>query len=87
MPAICMAILGYFAYHAQTGRYSIHTQANMELQAVKLQLELADLKLKRKILAQKVSHLTNGSLEKDAIDEEARRTLGYSKSDEIVIIY
>ena len=84
---MCLAVLGYFAYHAQTGRYSIHTQANMEYEAAKLEVELAALKIKRQKLALKVSYLTNGSLEKDALDEEARKILGYSTSDEIIILY
>lgn len=87
IPVLCTAILGYFAYHAQTGRYSIHTKADMNQEALRLQIVLADLQSEHLKLHRGVTQLTSGTLEKDALDEAARSQLGYVAADEFVILY
>jgi cell division protein FtsB len=87
IPGLCLAIMGYFAYHAQTGKYSIHTKAEMDQEALRLQFVLSDLRTKRHDLEARVAQLTNGSLERDALDEIVRRQLGYSAENEITILY
>lgn len=87
IPVLCASVLGYFAYHAQTGRYSIHTKEEMHQEALRLQAVLADLKKQRNDLKRNVKHLTNGTLEKDALDEAVREQLGYAAPDEMVIFY
>lgn len=87
VPVLCTAILCYFAYHAQTGRYSIHTKAEMKEEALRLEFVLADLRLQRAELERKVSQLTSGTLEKDALDEAIRDQLGYGSSNEFVILH
>jgi cell division protein FtsB len=87
VPGLCLAIMGYFAYHAQTGKYSIHTQSEMNEEALRLQFVLSDLQHQRKKLAARVNQLTNGTLERDALDEITRRELGYSAQNEVIILY
>ena len=87
IPALCAAILGYFAYHAQNGRYSIHTQAEMDQEALRLQFALTDLIHQRAVMERKVRQLTSGTLEKDALDEVARSQLGYAAPGELTIFY
>lgn len=87
VPCLCAAILGYFAYHAQTGRYSIHTKAEMHEEKLRLQTVLADLVHEREQLQRRVDQLTVGSLEKDALDEAARSQLGMAAPGELVILY
>ncbi len=87
VPFLSVLVLGYFAYHAQTGRYSIHTQEEMDQEALRLQFVLKDLQAQRITLEKRVAQLTSGTLEKDALDEIARGQLGYAASDELVILY
>ncbi len=87
VPCLCAAILGYFAYHAQTGRYSIHTKTEMHEEKLRLKSVLAELTHEREQLQRRVDQLTVGSLEKDALDEAARSQLGLSAPGELVILY
>lgn len=87
VPAVCCAILGYFAYHAQTGRYSVHTKKEMDKQATLLEHVLADTRAERERLERKVAQLRDGSREKDAVDEIARQQLGLAGENEFVILY
>jgi len=80
-------MLGYFAYHAQSGRHNIHTKAEMNALSKQLKSDLIDIRKDRRILETKVSQLTNGSLEKDALDEAVRRNLGLIANDEIIILH
>lgn len=85
VPGICLCLLAYFAHHAQTGRFSIHTHGEMEEERMRLAYELADLKLQRRELEQRISLLSDGTMERDALDEQARRQLGYAAAGEVVI--
>lgn len=87
MPVLCTAILCYFAYHAQNGRYSIHTKKEMDEEALRLEFVLADLKAEREKLSRRVSQLTSGTLEKDALDEAIREQIGYVGANELVVLY
>jgi len=87
VPGLCLAIMGYFAWHAQTGRYSFHTKAEMNEEALRLQFVLSDLQYQRQQLQSRVTQLTNGTLERDALDEITRRELGYSGENEVIILY
>ncbi|MGB7287103.1 MAG: septum formation initiator family protein [Salaquimonas sp.] len=87
VPLLCTAILGYFAYHAQTGRYSIHTKQDMKEEAMRLQIVLSGLEAERTKLERRVAQLTSGTLEKDALDEVIRSQLGYAAPDEMVVLY
>ena len=87
VPGFCLAILGYFAYHAQTGSYSIHTKSEMREEALRLQIVLADVIHQREQMQRRVDQLTVGSLEKDALDEVARSQLGLAAPDELVIFH
>ena len=87
VPGLCLSLLVYFAYHAQTGRYSIYTKAEMRQEAKRLERQLADLSAERGRLQNRVNQLTVGTLERDALDEVARSQLGYVGENEIVIFY
>lgn len=87
VPGLCASLLFYFGYHAQTGRYSVHTMDQMDEEALRLEFKLTDLKLHRQRLQRKVRLLTDGTIEKDALDEEARRLLGLAGSGEWIILH
>jgi cell division protein FtsB len=52
-----------------------------------LRSELAQLEAERFALEKKTAMLRDGSLERDMIDEQARRLLGVTRSREIVILH
>ncbi len=86
IPALSILLTSYFAYHAQTGRYSIHAKKEMHEEALHLEFELADLKEERRALEKKVAQLTIGTLERDALDEAIRQRLGLVAENEFVIL-
>ena len=87
IPCLCLATLLYFAYHAQTGRHNIHTKVEMKQKAGQLKADLKAITAHRVALQNKVAQLTDGTLEKDALDEAVRLNLGMVSPDEIIILH
>lgn len=85
MPAITAAFLAYFGYHSIHGEYGLRATERFEQQKVQREQKLAVLVKKRKALEQQVKLLSDGSIERDMLDEEARSQLNVSRPDEIVI--
>ena len=86
IPAVSLAILAYFGYHAQTGRYSIHTQKEMDQEAMRLEFRLAGIRHQRETLESRIRLVTDGSIEQDQLDELARSVLGMSGENELIIL-
>jgi cell division protein FtsB len=85
MPAITIAFLSYFSYHSLHGEFGLEATKRFEIQKIEQEQKLAILVEKRKALEQEVRLLSDGSIEKDMLDEEARSQLNMSRADEIVI--
>lgn len=85
LPAITVAFVSYFGYHCVHGDYGLRATEVFEQQRLVREKELAVLVGKRERLEKAVSLLSDGSLDKDMLDEKARYQLNYSKADEIVI--
>ncbi|WP_337270974.1 FtsB family cell division protein [Oryzifoliimicrobium ureilyticus] len=85
LPAMTVAFLSYFGYHAIHGDYGLRATEKFERQRIVRLKELALLKSKREQLERQVSLLSDGSLDKDMLDEKARFQLNFSRPDEIVI--
>lgn len=85
VPAITAAFLSYFGYHSVNGDFGLEATARFEAQRVERAAELAALSAKRKALEKQVELMSDGSLERDMIDEMARYQLNLSRTDEIVI--
>ncbi|MGH1455442.1 MAG: FtsB family cell division protein [Alphaproteobacteria bacterium] len=76
----------YFSYHTYYGERS---QVHLDDLSIKLDLkktEAQELSLVRTSLEKKVAMLRPASLSKDMLDEQARFMLGFSSSDDILII-
>ena len=86
IPALCAAFLAYFGFHAFQGHYGIYSKYRLEAQTAELQLEYAALKAERIALEESVRLLHDGTLDKDMLDEQARKSLNLSKADEVVIM-
>lgn len=87
LPAITAAFLAYFGYHSVHGEFGLKATEQFERQKAERQQKLAVLQLKRKALEREVDALSDGSMQKDMLDEEARAQLNMSKPDEIVIFH
>jgi cell division protein FtsB len=87
LPAVTIAFVSYFGYHCVHGDYGLRATEVFEQQRIARQQELAVLVAKREHLEREVALLSDGSLDKDMLDEKARYQLNYSKADEIVIFH
>lgn len=87
IPLFSALVLAYFIYHAQAGRYGIHAMRAMDQRAVVLRYELSNIIKSRTQLQERVALLSDGTLESDALDEQARDVLGLAGADELIILY
>lgn len=86
VPAITMSFLAYFAFHAQGGKYGLESKSVLAKDLVASQERYAKLVKQREGLERRVQLLHDGTLERDMIDERARRLLGFTAPDEITIL-
>jgi cell division protein FtsB len=85
VPAITALVLTYFGYHAFHGDYGINAARQLEMRTAELEQELAGLRADRARLEHRIALLRDGSLERDMVDEHARRVLNVAHPDELVI--
>lgn len=86
VPALSVVVLSYFGFHAYHGEYGIYSKYRMQARAAELQAELDAIQARRIHLEQRVRLLNDGSLEKDMLDELARRALNVAHPDEVIIM-
>jgi cell division protein FtsB len=86
VPAVSAVFLAYFGFHAYHGEFGIWSKYRYEAEAVELQARLDTVKAERMEIERRVQLLHDGTLEKDMLDEQARRALNLSQADEIVIM-
>jgi cell division protein FtsB len=87
LPLIAGVVMTYFTHHAMNGKLGLKSQQAYAGEIVLLQEELKRLETRRFALEKKTAMLRDGSLERDMIDEQARRLLGVTRSREIVILH
>ena len=86
VPAVAAVFLSYFGFHAFQGDYGIYSKYRLEEQVALRQAELDAVSAERGRLERRVQLLHDGTLEKDMLDEQARRALNLSMPDEVVIL-
>ena len=86
VPLLCAAFLAYFGFHAYHGEFGIYSKYRLQAQATELQAQLATVKARRMEMEQRVQLLHDGSMEKDMLDEQARRALNLSLPDEVIVM-
>ncbi|KOF22440.1 cell division protein [Ensifer adhaerens] len=87
LPLIAVAFLSYFGYHSIHGGYGLKATEQFDRQIVERQARLDELTKQRTTLEREVQLMSDGSLERDMLDEKARLALNMSRSDEIVIFH
>ncbi|MES0881974.1 FtsB family cell division protein [Roseibium sp. SCP14] len=85
-PAIAIAALGYFGFHAMSGELGLVGRAMIERQVSELETELEQLVAERQELVGRVSLLRPESLDPDMLDERARLNLNLVHSNELVVL-
>lgn len=86
IPALCVVFLSYFGFHAYHGEFGIYSKYRMEARAAELQASLDSIRARRLDLERRVQLMHEGTLEKDMLDEQARKALNLSHADEITIM-
>ena len=86
VPGISALFLAYFGFHAYHGEFGIYSKYQLEDRQAELQAKLEVVQAERMELERRVQLLHDGTLEKDMLDEQARKALNVSHVDEITII-
>lgn len=86
VPALAVAFLGYFGFHAYYGDLGLYSTVELDKDRAALHDRLAALTATRNALEHRVALLRDGSIEKDMLDEQARRQLNLSRPDEVTIL-
>ncbi|MEN5276666.1 septum formation initiator family protein [Brucella sp. TWI432] len=86
LPVLTAAFLSYFGFHAYHGEFGLYSRIQLEQQKSLLTQQLEKVTADRAALEKRVTLLRDGTIEKDMLDEQARRALNLSHADEMTII-
>jgi cell division protein FtsB len=86
VPAISAVFLSYFGFHAFQGEYGIYSKYRLEERVASLETRLERVRTERVRLERRVQLLHDGTMERDMLDEHARRALNLALPGEIVIM-
>ena len=86
-PVACLCAIGYFAYHTLQGHRSLITYVHLENELAAAQVELAAAAQRRLRLERRVALLRPENIDRDILDEQARKVLGLGHADEVVIFH
>jgi|OM-RGC.v1.031171001 Septum formation initiator len=75
----------YFVFAALNGQYGVFNQIKFMAEKQALYKELADVKSKTKALEHRVKRLSDGFLDLDLLDQQARKYLAVARPNEIII--
>lgn len=87
MPILTVGFLAYFGFHAFNGSFGKWAMDRLQSEAVRLKVELADIKRERESLERRVAFLRPESLDADMVDVQARAALNVLRTDEVVITF
>ncbi len=80
-----LSAAGYFAWAALEGNFGRIVRIGVETEIAEAEAELAEVAARRRALENKVRRLSDDYLDLELLDEQARRRLGLSRGDEIII--
>jgi len=86
VPALAAVFLSYFGFHAWHGEFGLYSSYQLVERKAHLEARLATLRGERLAMEARVLLLQDGTIERDMLDEQARRALNLSAEDEITII-
>jgi cell division protein FtsB len=82
---VCFSLLGFFAWLGFNGKRSFAHQYTVLIKVSELEDKRDAAKAKREALETRVALLRPESIDPDMLEEMARKMLGFTKSNEIVI--
>lgn len=82
---LALTLGGYFTFAAVQGDYGVFRRVQIEAETEALRLERDALAADLAAIRNKTRRLSDGFLDIDLLDEQARDVLGMIRSDEIVI--
>lgn len=85
VPVITGLFLSYFGFHAYNGAYGLYSSVRLDARIAEAQGRLDALTETRRELESRIALLRDGTLEKDMLDEQARRALNMARKNEVVI--
>ena len=83
--ATTFSLAAYFTFAAVQGEYGLFRRLQIEAQEESLEKEFRWLTLEIAVMENKTRRLSDGYLDLDLLDEQARKVLGLARGDEIVI--
>jgi cell division protein FtsB len=83
--AIIVTLGGYFTFASVQGEYGLFRRIQIEAELDDLQATSATLASDLEVMRNKTLRLSDGYLDMDLLDEQARDVLGYVRADELVI--
>lgn len=86
VPLLAALFLAYFGFHAYHGEYGLYSTIKLQERTQLLQAQLAAVVENRKELERQVKLMHDGTIEKDMLDEQARKALNVSRPDEVTIM-
>ncbi|MEL6677688.1 MAG: septum formation initiator family protein [Pseudomonadota bacterium] len=78
-------LAAYFAFAAVQGEFGLTRLLDFEAEEARLEQDLSKLILMREDLENKTTRLSDEYLDLDLLDEQARKTLGLIRPDEIIL--
>lgn len=87
LPVLGAVMAGYFSFHAINGSLGLNSSEQYQAQLNNLHVELAALQETRASFERRTEMLSDGTLERDMIDEQARIALGMTKSNELILLH
>lgn len=85
-PLVIMCAIFYLGYHAMHGERGLYALVREQREREALTKELAQTKAEREKVELRVTHLRDGSLDLDLLDEQMRRMLGVMKKGEVIVL-
>jgi len=85
VPAACIMLTGYFAYHALAGRSGVFALGEYKTQQVELAKQLETVEQRKAALERRVALLDPRKVDPDLADELVRGNLGVVRPDEVVV--
>ena len=85
LPAVCLTVGGYFAFHATNGPTGYLAWREYKAQRSKLELAVRDAHEQQAALQQRLVLLDPRHVDPDLADELVRRNLDLVKPDEVIV--
>jgi len=86
LPVLSLMVMAYFSYHIYHGQYGLNTHETVAEHISLLEAKLATIEQERDKWQKQLALLKDGSIEKDMLDEYARRNLNLAKPNELTIL-